>query len=127
MRGLRFHFFSEVGRPGYVRGVGLEVFEVFRTAMRELGLVMQVFCDWQLMEDLAAIFRISGREVVSRGIATRQPGVADVGNGLATPGAIMPDDGHLFDLFCQWTPDEQMRRCILRACSGTRVILGPLF
>jgi len=84
MRGLRFHFFSEVGRPGYVRGVGLEVFEVFRTAMRELGLVMQVFCDWQLMEDLAAIFRISGREVVSRGIATRQPGVADVGNGLAT-------------------------------------------
>ena len=29
------------------------------------------------------------------------------------PGEIMPDDGHLFDLFCQWTPDEQMRRRIL--------------
>jgi predicted TIM-barrel fold metal-dependent hydrolase len=28
------------------------------------------------------------------------------------PGEIMPDDGHLF-LFCQWIPDEQMRRCIL--------------
>ena len=32
MRGLRFHLFPEAGRPGYVRGVGLEVFEVFRAA-----------------------------------------------------------------------------------------------
>ena len=30
MRGLRFHLFSEAGKPGYVRGVGLDVFEVFR-------------------------------------------------------------------------------------------------
>ena len=28
MRGLRFHLFSDAGRPGYVRGVGLDVFEV---------------------------------------------------------------------------------------------------
>jgi 2-pyrone-4,6-dicarboxylate lactonase len=63
MRGLRFHLFSEVSRPRYVRGVGLEVFEVFRTAMRELGWVMQVFCDWRLMEDLAATFRDIAREM----------------------------------------------------------------
>jgi len=27
--------------------VGLDVFKVFRTAMRELGWVMQAFCDWR--------------------------------------------------------------------------------
>ena len=32
MRGLRFHLFS-AGRSGYVRGVGLDVFEVFRKTM----------------------------------------------------------------------------------------------
>src|SRR5262249_32383939 len=63
MRGLRFHLFSEVGRPGYVRGVGLEVFQVFRTALRELGWVVQVFCDWRLMEDLATTFRDIAREM----------------------------------------------------------------
>ena len=35
MRGLRFHLFSEAGKPGYVRGVGLDVFEVFRNTMRD--------------------------------------------------------------------------------------------
>jgi predicted TIM-barrel fold metal-dependent hydrolase len=25
----------------------------------------------------------------------------------------MPDDGHLLDLFCRWTPDEGTRRQIL--------------
>ena len=63
MRGLRFHLFSEAGRPGYVRGVGLDVFEVFRTAMRELGWVMQVFCDWRLMEEMAPTFREIAREM----------------------------------------------------------------
>ena len=29
MRGLRFHLFSDAGKPGYIRGVGLDVFEVF--------------------------------------------------------------------------------------------------
>ena len=33
MRGLRFHLFSDAGKPGYIRGVGLDVFEVFRPAM----------------------------------------------------------------------------------------------
>jgi len=29
------------------------------------------------------------------------------------PAAVMPDDGHLLDLFHDWTPDEQTRRRIL--------------
>ena len=182
MRGLRFHLFSEAGRPGYVRGVGLDVFEVFRTAMRELGWVMQVFCDWRLMEELAPTFRDIAREMpvivdhmlhipAGQGVQDKsfqallrlvgeghvhvklsapyrlseqfpdyldarpfheallrtEPTAADVGNGLATSvdsGRNHADDGHLFDLFCQWTPGEQMRRCILsrrqRACSVTR-------
>jgi len=171
MRGLRFHLFSEAGRPGYVRGVGLEVFEVFRVAMRELGWVMQVFCDWRLMEDLAATFRDIAREMsvivdhtlhipAGQGVQDRNfqallrlvgeghvhvkssapyrlsdrfpdyPDVRPFHEALlranpqrlmwgtdwphpSIPGEIMPDDGHLFDLFCQWTPDEQMRRWIL--------------
>jgi hypothetical protein len=36
---------------------------VFRAAMRELGWVMQVFCEWRLMEDLAATFRDIAREM----------------------------------------------------------------
>ncbi len=56
LRGLRFHLFSSAGKPGYVRGVGLDVFEHFRPVMRELGLVMQVWCDWRLMSDVAGKF-----------------------------------------------------------------------
>ena len=37
MRGLRFHLFPPGGKPTMVRGVGLDVFEVFRPMMRELG------------------------------------------------------------------------------------------
>jgi predicted TIM-barrel fold metal-dependent hydrolase len=29
------------------------------------------------------------------------------------PADFMPDDGHLLDLFHDWTPDQQMRRRIL--------------
>jgi predicted TIM-barrel fold metal-dependent hydrolase len=63
MRGLRFHLFSEAGKPGYVRGVGLDVFEAFRATMRDLGWVMQVFCDWRLMSELATTFREISREM----------------------------------------------------------------
>lgn len=63
MRGLRFHLFSEAGKPGYVRGVGLDVFETFRTAMSELGWVMQVFCDWRLMGEVATTLRDIAREM----------------------------------------------------------------
>src|SRR5512138_864070 len=63
MRGLRFHLFSDLGRPGYVRGVGLDVFGVFRPTMRKLGWVMQVFCDWRLMGEMAATLRTVSREM----------------------------------------------------------------
>ena len=63
MRGLRFHLFSSAGRPGYVRGVGLDVFEHFRPVMRELGWVMQVWCDWRLMPDIAGTLREISREL----------------------------------------------------------------
>jgi predicted TIM-barrel fold metal-dependent hydrolase len=55
MRGLRFHLMAQ--KPGYVRGVGLDVFEVFRKTMAELGWVMQIFCDWQVMRDMAPRLR----------------------------------------------------------------------
>lgn len=171
MRGLRFHLFSDAGRPGYVRGVGLDVFEVFRAAMCDLGWVMQVFCDWRLMGEMAARLRDISKEMpvivdhmlnipAARGVEDPnfQALLRLVGDGHAyvkvsaayrlsdrfpdypdarpihdallranpeqlmwgtdwphpsIPGEIMPDDGHLLDLFHAWTSDEQMRRKIL--------------
>jgi predicted TIM-barrel fold metal-dependent hydrolase len=171
MRGLRFHLFSHAGRPGYIRGVGLDVFESFRPVMRSLGMVMQVWCDWRLMDEVAPTLRaISGEMPVlvdhMLNIPARQ-GVGDsnfqalvrlVGEGhvhvkLSAPyrlserypdyedarafhetllranperllwgtdwphpsiaAAVMPDDGHLLDLFMRWTPREEDRRRIL--------------
>ena len=63
MRGLRFHLFSEAGKPGYVRGVGLDVFEIFRPVMRALGWAMQIFCDWRLMTELSASLRGISQEM----------------------------------------------------------------
>jgi len=57
MRGLRFHLFSSAGRPGYIRGVGLDVFEAFRPTMRALNWVMQVWCEWRILPDVAATLR----------------------------------------------------------------------
>jgi 2-pyrone-4,6-dicarboxylate lactonase len=61
MRGLRFHLFTE--KQGYVRGVGLDVFEVFRKTMAELSWVMQIFCDWRMMQDVAPTLREIAREM----------------------------------------------------------------
>ena len=61
MRGLRFHLLPE--DPGYVRGVGLNVFEGFRKAMAELGWVMQLFCDHRVMHDVAPTLRAVSREM----------------------------------------------------------------
>ena len=63
MRGLRFHLFSPAGRPGYVRGVGLDVFEVFRPVMRELGWIMQVWCDWRALAEFALKLREISEEL----------------------------------------------------------------
>lgn len=171
MRGLRFHLFSDAGKPGYVRGVGLDVFETFRAAMAELGMVMQVFCDWRLMPDVAATLRDISREMpvavdhmlnipAVRGVndpcfqallrlvgeghvyaklsaayrlSAQYPDYGDArpfhdaliaanpqrllwGTDWPHPSVaaeVMPDDGHLVDLFHAWTPDEALRRLIL--------------
>ena len=61
MRGLRFHLFAK--KQNYVRGVGLDVFEAFRKTMAELGWVMQIFCDWQVMGDIAPRLREISRDM----------------------------------------------------------------
>jgi predicted TIM-barrel fold metal-dependent hydrolase len=169
MRGLRFHLFPE--KPNYVRGVGLDVFAVFRKAMRELGWVMQLFCDHHVMQDVAATLRAISDEmpvVVDHLLMVPAVcGVSDpnfqallklVGEGHlhvklsavyrlsaqypdysdarplhealvranpdrlmwgtdwphpSIPADVMPDDGHLFDLFHDWTPNAEIRRRIL--------------
>lgn len=171
VRGLRFHLFSDAGKPGYVRGVGLDVFEVFRKAMAELGWAMQIFCDWRLMAHLALHLLDISREMpvivdhmlhipAERGIgdpnfqallklvgeghvhvkvsapyrlSSRFPDYPDArpfhdafiaanperlmwGTDWphpSIPAAIMPDDGHLLDLFHDWTPDIAVRQRIL--------------
>jgi 2-pyrone-4,6-dicarboxylate lactonase len=55
MRGLRFHLFPQ--QPNYIRGVGLDVFEVFRKTMAELGWVVQFFCDHRMLASTAAALR----------------------------------------------------------------------
>jgi 2-pyrone-4,6-dicarboxylate lactonase len=169
MRGLRFHLFPK--DPNYRRGVGLDVFEVFRKAMADLGWVAQFFCDYRMLAPAAAALReISGDMPVivdHLGMVPAANGVNDpnfqallklVGEGRAyvkvsavyrlsekfpgyedarplhdallranperlmwgtdwphpsIPAAVMPDDGHLLDLFHDWTPDEVTRRRIL--------------
>jgi predicted TIM-barrel fold metal-dependent hydrolase len=171
MRGLRFHLFSTAGKPGYIRGVGLDVFETFRATMRDLGWVMQVFCDWRLLPDVAPRLQAVSIEMpviidhmlnipAERGVndAAFQTLLRLVGDGHAyvklsgayrlsdqfpdypdarpfhdallranperlvwgtdwphpsIDATVMPDDGHLVDLFMDWTPDAQMRQRIL--------------
>lgn len=171
MRGLRFHLFAAGGRPNYVRGVGLDVFEMFRPVMRAQRWVMQVWCDWRLLPDMADTLRAIAAEMpvvidhmlnmpAERGIddpsfqaLLRLVGDGDVHAKLSAPyrvstdypnyrdaralhealvranperliwgtdwphpqtdAAVMPDDGHLVDLFNDWTPDADVRRKIL--------------
>ena len=169
MRGLRFHLLKQ--KAGYVRGVGLEVFEVFRKTMAELGWVMQIFCDGEVLPDVAPKLREISREMP---VIVDHYGMVDTARSVDAPGfqallklvgdghthvkvsaayrvskqfpdyadaralheallranperlmwgtdwphpsiaaAVMPDDGHLLDLFFDWTPDEAMRRKIL--------------
>jgi 2-pyrone-4,6-dicarboxylate lactonase len=169
MRGLRFHLFPQA--PNYRRGVGLDVFEVFRKTMAELGWVAQFFCDHRMLAPTAAALRDISRDmpviVDHLGMVPAAAGVADpnfqallklVGEGHAyvklsavyrlstqypdyadarplhdaliranperllwgtdwphpsIAAKVMPDDGHLLDLFYDWTPDEPTRRRIL--------------
>jgi len=169
MRGLRFHLLQQ--KPGYVRGVGLDVFEVFRKTMAELGWVMQIFCDGEVLPDFAPQLREIARDMP---VIVDHYGMVDAARGVDAPGfqallklvgdghayvkvsapyrvskrfpdymdaralheallranperlmwgtdwphpsiaaEVMPDDGHLLDLFFDWTPDEAARRTIL--------------
>lgn len=63
VRGLRFHMHKHGDRPGYVRGVGLDVFEVFKPVMRELGWNAQIWCDWRVLPALADTFRKIAKDV----------------------------------------------------------------
>jgi predicted TIM-barrel fold metal-dependent hydrolase len=169
MRGLRFHLFPQA--PNYRRGVGLNVFEVFRSTMADLGWVAQFFCDHRMLAPAAAALDAISRDmpviVDHLGTVPAAAGVGDenfqallrlVGEGRAyvklsavyrlstqypdyadarvlhdallranperllwgadwphpsIAAEVMPDDGHLLDLFYDWTPDEKMRRRIL--------------
>jgi predicted TIM-barrel fold metal-dependent hydrolase len=169
MRGLRFHLFPQ--RPNYIRGVGLDVFEVFRKTMAELGWMVQFFCDHTMLAPTAPVLREIAREMTvivdHLGMVPAAQGVNDpnfqallklVGDGHAyvklsavyrlsaqfpdypdaramhdalvaanperlmwgtdwphpsIPAQLMPDDGHLLDLFHHWTPNERVRERIL--------------
>jgi 2-pyrone-4,6-dicarboxylate lactonase len=169
MRGLRFHLFPQA--PHYRRGVGLDVFEVFRKTMADLGWVAQFFCDHRMLAPSAAALRDISRQmpviVDHLGMVPAAQGVGDenfqallrlVGDGHAyvklsavyrlstqypdyadaralhdalvganpdrllwgtdwpdpsIPAEVMPDDGHLLDLFYDWTPDAEIRERIL--------------
>jgi 2-pyrone-4,6-dicarboxylate lactonase len=149
----------------------LDVFEVFRKTMADLGWIMQIFCDYRMLEGAAATLRAYSRDmpviVDHLGMVPAERGVDDpnfqallklVGDGhvhvklsavyrcsaqypdyadarplhdalvRANPqrlmwgtdwphrsiaAEVMPDDGHLLDLFHDWTPDEDTRRLIL--------------
>ena len=80
MRGLRFHLLQQ--KPGYVRGVGLDVFEVFRKTMAELGWVMQIFCDGQVLHDMAPKLREIARDLP---VIVDHYGMVDAARGVNEP------------------------------------------
>jgi 2-pyrone-4,6-dicarboxylate lactonase len=117
MRGLRFHLFPQ--RPNYIRGVGLDVFEVFRKTMAELGWVVQFFCDHCMLAPTAPALREIARDMT---VIVDHLGMVPAGQGVndpnfrphpSIPADVMPDDGHLVDLFHDWTPDANIRQQIL--------------
>jgi 2-pyrone-4,6-dicarboxylate lactonase len=124
MRGLRFHLFPR--RPNYIRGVSLDVFAVFRKTMAELGWVVQFFCDHRMLPETAAalaVYRLSTQfpdypdaQPLHGALLAANPERLMWGTDWphpSIPAAVMPDDGHLLNLFHDWTPDEQTRRRIL--------------
>ena len=80
MRGLRFHLLAQ--KPGYVRGVGLDVFEVFRKTMANLGWVMQIFCDGQVLHDMAPKLREIARDLP---VIVDHYGMVDAARGVNEP------------------------------------------
>jgi len=80
MRGLRFHLMAQ--KPGYVRGVGLDVFEMFRKTMAGLGWVMQIFCDGQVLHDMAPTLREISRDLP---VIVDHYGMVDAARGINEP------------------------------------------
>src|SRR3569833_3779364 len=76
MRGLRFHLFPQ--KPNYVRGVGLDVFEVFRKTMAELGWVAQFFCAGRVLKDFAPALRDIANDMT---VIVDQYGMVDAASG----------------------------------------------
>jgi len=95
MRGLRFHLLQS--KPGYVRGVGFDVFEVFRNTMIELGWVMQIFCDGRVLAEHAPRLREIARDLP---VIVDHYGMMDAAQGVGQPGfqALLKlvGDGHAF-------------------------------
>ena len=94
MRGLRFHVFPQ--KPNYVRGVGLDVFEVFRSTMRDLGFVMQLFCDYRVLAGAAATLRDIARQMpVIVDHLGMVPAAAGVGDANFQALLKLVGDGHV--------------------------------
>ena len=126
MRGLRFHLFPQ--KPSYVRGVGLEVFEVFRKAMAELGWVMQIFCDPGMMQDLAPTLRDIAREMpVIVDHYMMMPAVRGVSDQNFQALLKLVGDGHAhvklsapYRVSAQFPTMPTCGRCTTRLCAPTR-------
>ena len=80
MRGLRFHLLKQ--KAGYVRGVGLDVFEVFRKTMAELGWVMQIFCDGEVLPNVAPQLHEIARDMP---VIVDHYGMVDAARGAGAP------------------------------------------
>ena len=128
IRGLRFHLFPDAGKPNYVRGVGFDVFEVFRKTMADLGWVMQVFCDWRVLQDAAAALRdISGEMPVIVDHFGMVPASRGVGDANFRALLKLVGDGHLhvtlsavYRLSAQYPDYGDARPCTTRSSPSIR-------
>ena len=94
MRGLRFHLFPH--KFEYVRGVGFDVFEVFRKTMADLGWVMQIFCDHRMLAGAAPYLRDVSREMpVIVDHLGMVPATAGVGDANFQALLKLVGDGHV--------------------------------
>jgi predicted TIM-barrel fold metal-dependent hydrolase len=95
MRGLRFHLFPQ--QPNYIRGVGLDVFAVFRKTMAELGWVVQFFCDYRMLTETVAALRDVAREMT---VIVDHLGMVPAAQGITDPNfqtlLKLVGDGHAY-------------------------------
>ena len=57
IRALRFHVYFGDNKPKYLRGVGWDVFSVFRPMMLELGWHIQIWIDWRALPENEEMIR----------------------------------------------------------------------